>query len=542
MSIVRSVFSSIFEPVFRKVTEPSSGSGVINLTESAWEALEEYDLDATYKVAGVGTYEGVTLVEPETWAPVAGDLYVAKTGSDANPGTVAGSPKLTIWSALNSVSTSNATPITIWVDAGTYDENASGGYLLFTKSFTNMVTVRGKPGVLPIVRNVSGSYLLRPNSVNNVRFRNLEFQSSSATLGFLFTNQPLSNFEVIECVFTDANSRATCVSLANATQSNIAIKRCTFSSAAAFNTAITTATGTKVIGNTYSQSVANNITVSGTAVVSSNVGLKTIIAINGRTSVAATQVTANGNTIQNVTHSSGAVGFESVLNFSRNIIDAPSTVRGLAIIGYTAGGGAWDNTITSLGDTGLGWPIDGGTSVCTGHEIDGNTITNNGTSGHAILLSTGSSQAIVSNNTTDASGGGAYGLVLKGTQHTVEYNTFNGGNLNGMLLKDVDDSVIVFNTINSTKGTAIALEFDDGSANNTVRDNTFNITAGTLYTQLLADIGADNQVNSNTYALSGTATWGSLLGATVSSLADVRARWTSQYASMPSNDSTSTSI
>jgi parallel beta-helix repeat protein len=543
MAIIRSVFSSIFEPVFRNVTELSSGSGVINLTESQWEALEEYNLEATYKVAGVGTYEGATLVTPAEWAPAAGDLYVAKTGSDANPGTSAGAPKLTIWSAFNSISQSNTAPITIWVDSGTYDENASGGYFLFTKSFAHMVTVRGKPGTSPIIRNVSGSYVIRPNAAANVRFRNIEIQSLTATT-FLFSTGTLANFEMIECVFNDANSRVTGVSLANTTQSNIKIKRCIFQSASSFNTAITTATGTQVIGNDYQQAIANSVTLSGTTKANSNKGPRTIMAVNGRTSVAGSNHTVNANTCLQIIHTSGSVGFETVLNADRNTISSTSGARAFSVIGYTVGGGARNNTITSLGDTGLGWPIDGGTSVCDGHEVTGNTITNNASNGHAILISEGGTNATVTGNTTFANGGGNYGLVAKGTNNTFTGNTFNGGNANGILIKASAGGVFMNNTINSSKTGAIALEFSSGriaSSNNSVRDNVFNISAGSLYNQALAQIGTGNQVNTNTYNLTGSAVWGSMFGSTVSSLADVRSAWAANY-DVTNNDSTSATV
>jgi len=511
-----------------------------SITESQWEALEEYDWDRTYNVKGVGTYLGPTLITAAPWVYEATDLHVSKSGNDANPGTFE-SPKLTIWAAFNSISTSNTAPITVWVDSGTYEENASGGYFLFSKVFANMVTVRGRPGTLPVIQNTSGSFVIRPNGVENVRFRNLEIKSSTATLGFVYSTQSLTNFELIECVFTDENSRNTAISLSHGTQSNISIKRCVFSSSGAFNRSILTAANSKIIGNNFDAiAVANSTTVSGSSKVNSNHGTLTALALNGLASGSGSNHTANANRVRNIVHAGGDVGFESVLNFDRNIINATTGVRGIAVSGYTAGGGVRNNTIVSLGDTGLGWPIDGVTSDCDGHVISQNNITNNGSGGHAILVSTGGSNATISGNTTTAAAGGSYGLVLKGTSNTATGNTFGGGINSGILLKDCTGGVVRNNLVNSSVAGSVALRFDN-SVNGEVTENTFVVTDGLLYSNTIANIGAGNVVNSNSYSVSGSAVWGSLFGSTLNSLADAQAAWAANY-TPADNDSLSVSL
>jgi len=513
------------------------------LTEQQWEALTEYSYATRYEVAGVGTYLGPTLQTAAPWLPRSGDYYVSKSGSDANDGLTPATAKLTIWAAFNAVPAAGG--VTVWVDAGTYTENASGGYFLFTKNFTNMVTVRGVPGTLPIIINSSGSYVIRPNGTcNNIRFRNLEIQSTAAVLSFVFGNSALTNFELIECVFRDTNSRTSAVNLSNASNSGISVKRCTFIGNAAFATTVTSSANTKIIGNNYdSVAVAQNLTVSGSSTVNSNLGTLTSITINGGST--GNTHTIRANSVRNIVHTGGGVGTESTLTIERNTVTAGSGVRGIAVSGYTAGGGCNSNTVASAGDTGIGWPIDGGTSVCTGHTINNNSVTNTGTNGHALLISTGSTSVTATGNTTNATGGGAYGLVLKGTNNTVTSNTFTGGTANGILLKDCSGCVVTSNTINSGGGgSAIALEFNGSSLNPTnctVTGNTFNVTTGNLYNQALAEIGTGNVVNSNRYLISGTATWGSLLGASVSSLADVQARWAAAY-DVTTNDNASTSV
>lgn len=515
--------------------------GTAALSETQWEALNEYDYNTRYQVAGVGTYLGPTLQTAAPWAPRSGDYYVSKSGSDANDGLTPASAKLTIWGAFNAVPAAGG--VTVWVDAGTYTENASGGYFLFTKNFTNMVTIRGVPGTLPILINSSGSYVIRPNSTcNNIRFRNLEIQSTAAVLGFVFGNSALTNFEMVECTFRDTNSRTSAINLANASNSGIAIKRCTFIGNAAFATTVTTAANTRIIGNSFSGvAVAHNISVSGSSIVNSNTGSLSVISIAG--GATGNTHTVRANSVRNIVHTGGGAGTESTLTIERNTVNAPSTVRGIAIAGYTAGGGCNSNTVASAGDTGIGWPIDGGTSVCTGHTINSNTVTNTGTNGHALLISTGGASVTATGNTTNATGGGAYGLVLKGTNNTVTANTFTGGTANGILLKDCSGCVVTSNTINSGGGgSAIALEFNGSTLNPTnctVTGNTFNVTTGSLYNQALAEIGTGNIVNNNRYLISGSATWGSLLGSSVSSLANVQARWVAAY-DVTTNDNAST--
>jgi parallel beta-helix repeat protein len=541
-SIVRSPISS---PVSGTIVTPvnSFPSGnAIRLTESAWEALTEYDWEQTYIVAGVGEYLGPTLVEAADWAPAAGDYYVAKTGSDANAGTNSSLPKLTIASAFNAISTSNAGPITIWVDAGTYTENIAGGYFLFTKAFAHMVTIRGKPGTRPVIINSSGSYTIRPNGTSaNVRVRNMEIQGASGSLGFVFYNGTnLTNFEIVECHFNDANSRPTGISFTGASgQSNLAVKRCTFASASTLNTSASNQTGFKLIGNDYTSTNLGGIScTAGTFTLNSNKLTGSIDCAGHATT--ATTFSVRGNTCRNITHTSGAVGNPSTVNVVGNIVNAGSGVRGIAITGYTTGGSCNDNNVTSLGDTGIGWPIDGGTKDCIGAEIKRNRITNYGTSGHAILVSTNSLAFFVEDNVTDASGGGSYGIVLKGSSHAVRGNTFRGGTLNGILMKDANSCLVESNTIYSSGASAVALRFDNADAME-VTGNTFYVTNGVLYSLALAD-GDDNVVNSNNYDIDSPGLWGTMFGNTVSSLANVQAQWAANYPDSPTNDNASTDV
>lgn len=517
-------------------------NGPTALTEAEWEALTEYDYDRTYVVEGVGEYLGPSLQTPEAWNPQPGDLHVATTGSDTTGNGNQGNPWASIKQAFNSISTSNSGPITIWVDSGTYTENLAGGYFLFTKSFANMVTIRGKPGTLPVIINSTGSYTIRPNNAcANVRFRNMEIRGAAGSLGLVFYNgTSLSNFELIECVLTDVNSAATAIAFSGASgQSNIVIKRCIFTSSTAFATSIVNATGSKVIGNDFDNiTIANGLTVDGDCIVNSNVGALTSITLNGRSASFATQATVRKNVIRNIVHTGGNASFSSLLNLDYNTVNVSTATVGISVIGHTTNGTCNYNTVDSMGTVGIAWPMDGGSSTCSGHTIIGNDVTNNGTNGHGILVSTGSTNVTVQENNTNASAGGAYGAVIKGTGHTVTDNNFIGGTLHGILFKDATNCTSDSNTITSTAGTAIRFDTATGC---TITNSTIIVNAGTLIGFLLAH-GTSNVLNNNTYDINGAATLGTLFGNTVNNITDMRNQWLANYPTSPTNDSNSSIV
>jgi parallel beta-helix repeat protein len=518
-------------------------SSAIRLTESEWESLNEYDFGQRYVVEGVGEYLGPTLVTPAAWAPAAGDYYVSTTGHDTNNnGLSVGAPKKTILGAINAVSLSNPAPVTIWVDAGTYAEN-SGGYLLInSKAFANMVTIRGIPGTRPIITNVSGGFVIRPNGTcSNLRFRNIEVQgTASATTLAYYNGSSLSNFEFIECHFNDTQSRLTGISFAGTGQSNLAVKRCTVASASRCDTSTTVVSGFKFIGNDYLNTVFGGVTAGGgTHTLNSN-KLTGAVTLSGHAStVTSFQVYANH--CRSMIHTGGATGNRSTINFNRNTVNAGSGIKGVSVVGYFSSNSTFDdNVVVSLGVVGIAVPDDGGTSAGSGYKIRNNLVTNYGANGHAILLSTGSSGAEVTGNETDASGGGNYGMVVKGTGHAIGNNIFRGGALNGILLKDASGCDIIGNTIYSNGASAVALRFDNASGM-TVSNNTFHVTNGVLYSLLLAH-GANNIVDENTYNIDSPGAWGSMFGNTVNSLANVQAQWAANYPNNPTNDNASISV
>lgn len=518
-----------------------SPAGIYRLTETQFEALTQYDWDAIYRVDGVGVYHGPTLIEYETWAPAVGDLYVATDGDDAEDGTDPEAPKLTIWSAFNSIAAAGG--VTIWVAAGTYTENveASGYFLFSNKAFTNPVTIRGIPGTLPILTNASGSYVFRPNGNSaNIHLRNLKITGTASVLRHVyFDNASLLDFSVKECVIEDANSEANSIGISGTIQTNIELKRNICTSAGACAVTVSNCTNAVIAGNDWTGTTLGTFVASGgTQKVNSN-RITGEITLAGHATTPTT-LEVKGNTCRNIAHTGGATGNRSVLTVSDNTVTAGTGVRGIAISGYTTGGRCTNNSVTSLGDTGLGWPIDGGTSVCVGHTISGNTVINHGTTGHGILVSTGGTDVIVSNNSTDCGSGGSYGCVIKGTDNIVRNNTFIGGSLNGALLKDGTGIQFLNNTVTSDGVSAVALRFDNADFC-TVTGNTFNVTDGTLHA-FTESTNESNVVDDNRYLIGVDAGWGTMFGNAVSSLANVQAQWSANYETGPTNDANSTDV
>ena len=543
----------------------SAGSGsVTRLSSADWEARTEYDWNRVYEVFGVGTYQGPKLVERAAWLPQSGDYYVSKSGNDSNSGLTEGAAKLTIASAFNAISTSNTGPITIWVDAGTYAENisATGYFYITAKNFAHPVTIRSKPGAAVTITAVSGIYVVFFfGACGNIIFRDLAISSisTSSSVAHIQSTGRASNCAFLDCTFSDAHTKDTSVN-ANGSGGtvNFSLKRCTFTSAGAFAITAGNMDNAYFVGNDMKGTVAGGIAIvaqtmsgSGTYHVNSN-KISGAIVLSGSTS---SKLRANcyANEIRNLSHSGGNATFPSLLNISRNVINSTSQA-GIGIGGWTLDGVCNRNTVTTTGNSvGLAWPIEYLAQNCVGAVISDNTITNNAANGHGLLISVGGSGIIASGNTVYLHESGAYGIVLKGLNCEVSGNTVYGGNLFPLMLKGARSCEVTGNTIRSTvSGTLSAIRFSTEDldsptltypANNTITGNTFIVTNGPLWGPQHADgIGTGHVIDSNTYEISGSGTWGSLFGTSITSLATLQARWAAGYPSNPTNDANSVSI
>ena len=546
------------------------GSTNLVLTEAEYEALTEYE-DRTYTVSGVGTYQGAAVVDKEAWTYGPNDVHVTKSGHDflAFLGSPAGSidrPFLTISAAYNHVA-STLNGGTIWVHEGTYAENTGNGYFLKgATNPTNRLYIKGRPDQNVTMTNVSGSYVLRFNGASsNITFQNIEFKAVSNVTNFLHSSggsAQLNDFEFIECHFNDDQVTTTSLSFSATSlfNNNVAVKRCTFTSDGNMSTLFKRCVNLKFIGNTFNcpnasasfKAVRILTGCSGDIHVNNNT-----ITVNAGDFVSqenaftlATKLYVLNNIVVGVTSEGilvegGTSGVDCEVYLNNN--DITSTDFGIRVQQYVTKGEAKNNKITSSGAVPFGFPTDSAdTGVVKDVIISDNEIYATGSGGHALLVSSNSQNISVLNNTSDASSGGSYALVLKGDGHTVTGNTFVGGYVNAMYIKGSSNSTVTSNTvtqnISSTNGT-LSFSADAGSGlvstNNTITGNTFNVSNNAkLHGWSASDISTGNVVDSNTYNITGTGEWGSMFNAAEFSLADVRDSWATNY-DVTTNDSNS---
>jgi parallel beta-helix repeat protein len=542
------------------------GGNSVTLSESDFEALNEYNPSTQYNVPGVGVFTGATLSKQPAFDYAVGDLHVSKSGNDTTGDGSFANPYLTINKAFSVIAAAGG--VTIWVQAGTYAENSGSGYFALTnKAYTNRVTVRPKPGDEVIVTNASGALVMRFfGTCGNVRFRNLTIRSaagSTTTVNVSSGANIINSFEWCDCNFDDTQSNSFgffCGS--TSVSSNVAVKRCTFSSAGTYSQFFNTISNLRLIGNTF------NTTSTGTCrAVRLSSGLTGTIRANSNTFnhstagsssfciegdaqlAAASTLQILGNRITTggagISLFGGASGQEAAIDIQRNSIT--STGNGLVILGGVSSGNCSLNNVVSAGAVGIGVPTDTGavsTSI-SNVTIAGNSVQVTGATGHGLLVSIRSSSNTVRQNNSNATNGGAYGLVLKGEDHQVTDNTLFGGSSTGVYLKGADGCTVENNTIYQSVSGGAAIDFADDdltkAANNTVQQNAVTVTDGKLYDFETANIGTGNVVNSNTYTISGSGSWGGMFGAAVNSLADVQASWVANY-DVTTNDNASTAV
>jgi len=544
------------------------GTKLLPLTSAAFEALVEYDANTRYIVAGDGEFVGATRVAFADWSPPAGDVYVAKTGNDTTGTGTYANPYLTIKKGFDVVAAAGGK--TVWVGAGTYAEDAGSGYLgIHAKAFTATVTVRAVPGDSVILTNVSSVYVLRfTGTSNRITFRDIEFRRTGSITNYIHSSGTvsLSNLSFVECRITEANSIATHVNLSSssATHQNISFKRCSYSGTGVCEHVIDRANGVSIIGCAWTQSgavesrcvrllsnVLGSLRINSNRVLCTNATGGTSFALIGVAGASTLEML--GNTIESLNGISilGASSQTLSIDLRRNLVTC--TNNAVLLNGFVTGGNISENTVRGGsvgggggGGAGLGCPSDGASANVDSVVVRYNQISSK--KGHSLLVSFYGTNITVEHNTSDARGGGDFGLVLKGEDNTVQQNTFYGGSGSAIYLKGaqdctVEDCVLV----QSVSGHAI--EFAEGNgtqtgvapAGNTLGSLDVSVSAGDVFNvpNTLNAFGSNNTIDENIYRVSGTGVWGIILGTTVASLAAVRAAWTALYASKPNNDGTS---
>ena len=525
----------------------------VYLTEAEYEALTEYE-DRKYIVEGVGEYQGAQATSKEDWTYEAEDLHVAKTGDDSTGDGSFANPYLTISKGYDVALAAGGK--TVWVHEGTYAEDTGVGYFLkSTDNPASELKVIARPDQTVVWTNVSGAYVIRLNAANsNLTFRGFEVRASSNVTAFVNSSgstASLTDVKFIECDFVDDQATATAMNLAGgAGNSNVQIKRCSFSSTSRFGNVLNNHNGFTFVGNTVScpssdsshYTVRLNGTLEGVFNLSSN-----NITINGGTAikqdavfVGSAVVNCNRNVITGATvdcilFEGGSGSHDCEIYVNNNNIN--TSVDGIVVDANVTKGSAVGNTVVSAGDSCLAYPADGETGPVTDVDISANNVSATGAVGHGILVGINGSDIRVLENVVDASGGGWYGLVLKGDNNKVFGNNFSGGQKNALLVKGCSNSVIKNNKIEqrvNTDSGAGCLDFavngtGDESHDNVITHNTFEVTDGKLVAWSVGEMGANNVVDYNTYSVSGSGTWGVLFGDTLTSLSDLQTSYADNY-------------
>lgn len=554
----RSVIDSMFASL-------SSQTGTYSLTKSEFESLKEYQ-PITYLVEGVGTYYGGSLVNStEVFSPQVGDLHVATSGNDSTGDGTETHPFRTLHKALTTTSSTGG--ITIWLAAGTYEENSGSGYLqLNAKAFTNRVTIRAKPREAVTVTHASGIYVMRFDGVcSNLTFQGIRLRGRPGLTAYV-TNPgagSISGFRFIECHFDDVGQSSTYSVLAGGTLGSTAIqaKRCTFESDGGFRFNIDKVTDFDFIGNRYVSHSTDTIYPLYCAFNCGgkiNVNANEINAIKCASSsvcimqaqeltVASTKFSVVGNIIRTAGTGiyllGGASGNPIEIDVTRNTIEAG--LSGIVVFTYVNAGKIVRNNASVSGPIGISCPTDTNRAgLCENVEVHSNQAFCKAASGHAMLIGIRGKSIKLHDNISDSSLGGTYGIVVKGDGHEITRNKFRGGISNSIYLKGATNCRIYDNAIEQdvTGGKAIDFAVDTdtstSTANNSVEDNSVTVKRGALYGFGGAAIGAGNVVDRNIYDIRGSGSWGTLFGDTVTSLSEVQAAWEAHY-SEDENDANS---
>jgi len=426
------------------------------------------------------------------------NIFVRTTGNDTTGNGSSGTPYATLVKALTVAVAGDR----IVMGSGTYAENSGSGYLQLTTTFASYVVVTSETGKAEDVIITSASLATQAFGVGNCSY-------------VVFDKVTIRSFGVI-----DATSNCAVRFLGAA--SNIRFVECIFdviSTSAAVATAIT---------SSWDSAAA---TVSNIDFIDCKVKQTGQYPCRG----VYLQASFAGTNISKVRFIGCRVDVGHDALFM-------SGITNLEVI---------DNKFISwsreVGGQGIRIGIDGSTGANTTGFVTGNTVV--ATTGHAAVIGAGCSDIHVHRNTFyggDHSGNGQ-GLVVKNTTGgRITDNIVYGGALSGLYLKAAQGMLIEGNTVYNRYSTSSALRAGLNNENNSkisknvVRDNIFYANVGTLisWDGASGDAGG-NVVDQNVYNLAGSATWGSVRGTTIASLAALKAAWNGY--DRPGNDNNSRS-
>lgn len=467
-------------------------------------ALRSRDRKAR-RLAAARVGQGIVAI-PAAAAPATGTFYVSGTspstlppGSDAAAGTLA-APFATLTFALTQVPAGG--DYLILCD-GTFAENSGGnGRWILNGVFTKPVLFKSYTGtaanfiISPSSTAAPGVVTVRGSPVSNVQ---IQFATIRPTADAMpaFTHNPTAAGNVgrqlayFDCIVEKAT-------------------------AATVTGAVTLIGDTGVTGLNFVR--CSFVATTG----SSTTNKPAIIAVNTQTQTLANQPHTGIGFYDCTTSTNGWDSFSTLL----------TGVNGLTIAGCTFSSSV--NYALLLGSNTSGGTVPKVTNAYVGY----NTLDATGAAGHGLEIGENVIGALVEHNTVTST---LQGIVAKGASRArIQFNTVtvSAGALNGIYAKASDGTIFLGNTVTVDGSTSAATAFREDldatsgvkSANTSLTSNTLNASGATG--TLLQWAGAAGSTggarsDSNSYHVSSSATFGSVRGTSVASLANVQAAWVS---------------
>ena len=421
------------------------------------------------------------------------EIYVRTTGNDTTGDGSTGAPYATIKKALSVAAAGDQ----IIIGTGTYAEDSGAGALSLGINPANYVYLSPESGALGdvVITGASGSYALLVAACSFLHFKNLVFRSQSASVSGVarFLGANFNNLRWVNCRFEVIGSSS---------QTNSAV---------------------------VSAWTSGSFTVSKVAFIGCEIREIGPYPVAGF----------------NLDNQTGTVSDIQILKCKAHLGYFPARLKGITDIqidgaDFVAFSPSVSGTCLQLGE-----------DAATGANVTGKVLNSSfiAMTGHGAVIGAGCSDVHFDSNTVvgGSNTSNGQGLVVKNaTGGRVTNNTIMGGYLSTLYLKACSGVLFEGNKVYNRYSTSSALKLAVNSENaskasrNTIRMNEFYANVGSLISwDNSSGDGGGNECDQNVYNAAGSATWGSVRGMTISSLADLKAAWSSY--DRPGNDQNSRS-
>lgn len=422
------------------------------------------------------------------------DRFVRTTGDDTTGTGATGAPYRTLKKALTVAAAGDY----IFMGDGTYAEDSGSGYLNITNAFASRVTIApesGIPGKVTIT-GASGVYGIALSNAQNIHFDAITFeaQATATTAAMRLVYTTIMAMRFTRCTFrarSYAAGTALCVATSWVPSSGFPVSGLTFD------------------GCTFEQ--------------------------NG-------PYAAAGILLDNAT----AFTVSDVRIQGCNFMMGTWCARLMGITNVAVEGNTMASFSPLASGTTFQMGVDGATGIACSGVVSGNTFRT--VNGHGAVIGAGCNGVLFVGNRVfggdNASAG--QGLVVKSCQNArIEKNIIHSGYLSGLYFKGAVDCQAFDNIVYNRHVNSAALRVQQNPepsgtacARLTVRRNYFHAIIGQVLNVGAATEDSGGSVyDENVYVAAGTATLGTVYGATVTKIAELRAGWATY--NRPNNDNNS---